>query len=94
MALQAENARLTAQLHRIVGALEQRPDIGVRVHLDDEDVVVDVSLARAVPPEGMTEVREVAARLAVIQRDMDRLRQQVEKLLWRMGDRRPVDHRP
>lgn len=91
-ALRAENARLSAQLHRIVGALEQRPDIGVHVRLDDVDAVVDVSVARAVPPDGLAEVREVATRLEVIQRDMDRLHQQVEKLLWRLGDRRPADH--
>ena len=89
-ALRAENARLNLQLAAIVEALERRPDIGVQVDLDGDEPTITVHPTMGLPPEGMVEVREVAERLAIMRRDMDRLHQQVEKLLWRMGQRRPA----
>lgn len=102
-ALREANARLTVQLGRIVRDLEERDDVHVRVDLDappGESIVVLRPVAAPPPPapaapatrgglgdEATREVREVALRLDVVHRDLVRLQQNVEKLLWRAGDR-------
>jgi ubiquinone biosynthesis protein UbiJ len=88
-ALLAENARLRAQLARIVEDLHGRADLDVHVDLD---AAPTEAMVRVTPrerlvlgPGGTAEVAEVAERLAHVQRDVRRVEQQVEKLLWRVG---------
>jgi hypothetical protein len=89
-ALRAENARLQDQLHRLVSDLHGRADLDVQVDLDAAEDRAMVTLApRAVatlPPEAAAEVREVAERLGLVQRDLRRIEQQLARLLWRTGE--------
>lgn len=88
-ALRAENAVLRAQLARIVTDLRARTDVDVEVDLDaaPDGAVVRLAPAPRTPlaGAGLAEVQEVAERLAHVQRDMRRIEQQVERLLWRVG---------
>ncbi len=100
-ALREVNARLSAQLGRLVRDLEGRDDVDVRVDLDAPPGEAVVALSPVAPragrpatphpeaglgDEATAEVREVAARLELIQRDLVRVQQTVEKLLWRAGE--------
>lgn len=91
-ALRDANARLNDQLGRILRDLVGRDDVDVRVDLDappGEAVVLLSPVPRPGPPptdEALAEVREVATRLEMVQRDLVRIQQNVEKLLWRAGE--------
>ncbi len=92
-ALRAENERLRSQLARLLADLRDRTEVSVRVDLDagpDEEMVrVEPAPRSPLGGGGLVEVHEVAERLAHVQRDMRRIEQQVEKLLWRVGDPAP-----